>query len=210
MSIIDCLISRKCEIVLVEYTEHHGNFQQIARVLLRKLSKETKLTIDYNNFQFHYLKNQEIGVEILCLTENLSFEYAFGFMVDCLKHLQSTYDIRTIQSAFSYELQEFEEVIKDLVIYYSSKPSITKYVGEFSSLGIRNVELKKIESIFSGEEKTEMFAINSKIVIKNYQTANPMARKIEYQEKYKKIKMTLLISLGVVIFLCSVKYIISS
>jgi hypothetical protein len=48
MSIIYALIARSSEVVLCEHTEYAGNFQQISRILLRKIKKGTKYSIEYD------------------------------------------------------------------------------------------------------------------------------------------------------------------
>jgi hypothetical protein len=48
MSIIYALIAKSSDVVLVEHTEHTGNFQQISRVLLRKIKKGSKYSIEYD------------------------------------------------------------------------------------------------------------------------------------------------------------------
>ena len=47
MSIIYALISKDFDCVLCEYSEFTGNFQQITRIILRKISSDSKKTIDY-------------------------------------------------------------------------------------------------------------------------------------------------------------------
>jgi hypothetical protein len=48
MSIVYTLIARGSKIVLTDYTDWSGNFQQISMVLLGKIKKNTKCTIEYN------------------------------------------------------------------------------------------------------------------------------------------------------------------
>jgi hypothetical protein len=48
MSIIYTLIARGSKIILVDYTEFSGNFQQISLVLLNKINKNKKCSIEYN------------------------------------------------------------------------------------------------------------------------------------------------------------------
>ena len=210
MAIIHAFISRNNEIILVEFTEHQGNFQQISRILLRKLKNEKKLTIDYNNFQFHYLNDDETNISFMCMTDNTPFEIAFGFMSDCKRLLFERYKYDEIKTAYSYQLQDFEEIIKELIIYYSGKPSLTKYGTELSSLGsTRNVEIKKVESILKNDEKIDIFAVQTNVIKKNYQSLNSIERKIKYQENYKKIKFGLLVSLGCIIIIIIIKYLFS-
>lgn len=48
MSILYALIAKEPDVVLCEYTDYSGNFQQITRIILRKIKKESKYTIDYD------------------------------------------------------------------------------------------------------------------------------------------------------------------
>ncbi len=48
MSIIYALVSKSLDVVLCEHTEYAGNFQQVSRVLMRKIQKNKKFIIDYD------------------------------------------------------------------------------------------------------------------------------------------------------------------
>ena len=48
MSIIYALVSRGPDVVLCEHTEYAGNFQQISRMLLRKIKKNIRFSIEYD------------------------------------------------------------------------------------------------------------------------------------------------------------------
>jgi hypothetical protein len=48
MPIFYSLISKTSDVVLCEHAEYQGNFQQISRVLLRKLKKNSKYSIEYD------------------------------------------------------------------------------------------------------------------------------------------------------------------
>ena len=52
MSILYALISKDQDVVLTEYTEYSGNFQQITRALLRKVHTNTKYTIEYDKYKY--------------------------------------------------------------------------------------------------------------------------------------------------------------
>ncbi len=210
MSIMHCLVARNTEIVLAEYTEHDGNFQQISRLLLRKLRNEKKLTIEYDNYHFHYYKDEETRVSFLCLTEMLPFEIAYGFISDVRKEFYKKYQISRIRNSCSYQLQDFEETMKELVSYYNIKPSLTKSGESISSLNIVNhVEVRKIDTIFQADERINLVAVNTKIIKKNYQNLNYMDKKIKYQENYKKFKFGILFLVGCLISLLFIKFLIS-
>ena len=48
IKIIYTLIARASKIVLCDYTEFSGNFQQISLVLLGKIKKNSKCEVEYN------------------------------------------------------------------------------------------------------------------------------------------------------------------
>jgi hypothetical protein len=48
ISIIYTLIARGGKIVLTDYTEYSGNFQQISLVMLNKIKRNSKCEIKYN------------------------------------------------------------------------------------------------------------------------------------------------------------------
>ncbi len=48
MSIIYTLISKSNDKVLCEYTEYHGNFEQVSRTLLKKVQKDHRATFSYD------------------------------------------------------------------------------------------------------------------------------------------------------------------
>ena len=49
MSIIYTLIAKSNDNVLCEYTEYHGNFEQISRTLLKKVKANKTATFSYED-----------------------------------------------------------------------------------------------------------------------------------------------------------------
>jgi hypothetical protein len=49
MSIIYTLISRDTDKILSEYSEYHGNFEQISRHLLKRVQKDNTATFSYDD-----------------------------------------------------------------------------------------------------------------------------------------------------------------
>ena len=47
MSIIYSLVAKNPDVVLTEYTEYKGNFQQISRIVMRKMKKNASFSIEY-------------------------------------------------------------------------------------------------------------------------------------------------------------------
>jgi hypothetical protein len=48
VKIIYTMIARSSKIVLCDFTEYSGNFQQISLVLLSKIKKNSKCEVEYN------------------------------------------------------------------------------------------------------------------------------------------------------------------
>jgi hypothetical protein len=48
VKIIYTIIARASKIVLCDFTEYSGNFQQISLVLLSKIKKNSKCEVEYN------------------------------------------------------------------------------------------------------------------------------------------------------------------
>lgn len=49
-SIIYTLVSRSPNIVLCDYTEYSGNFQQLSMIMLKRIKKNSKCEIQYNEY----------------------------------------------------------------------------------------------------------------------------------------------------------------
>ena len=118
MSIFYALISKNNDVVLCEHTEYSGNFQQITRMLLRKIKPNIKLTIEYDKYKYHYLN--ENGITYLCMSENYNDELSFSFLFDLKKLFLQKYNLNSIKNFSAYQLQNFNTIISQLLAYYST------------------------------------------------------------------------------------------
>jgi hypothetical protein len=102
--------------VLSEHTEFAGNFQQISRILMRKMLKNGKSSINYDKYKFHYLFENNIAY--LSLSDNtVKDEIVFAFLSEVRKNFLSTYTMAEIQEFHAYQLNDFNEVLKNLTVY---------------------------------------------------------------------------------------------
>lgn len=61
MSIIYALIAKNDDQVLCEYTEYKGNFEQISRMILRKIQKNSRRALIYDeSYNFTYINENNI------------------------------------------------------------------------------------------------------------------------------------------------------
>lgn len=73
------LVAKRSNIILAEYTEYNGNFQQITMQLMQRIQPDTKKTFELEDFFFHYI-NEE-GLTLLCMTDKkLNKKIAFAFL----------------------------------------------------------------------------------------------------------------------------------
>jgi hypothetical protein len=83
MEIIYILIARSSKIVLCDYTDYRGNFQQIALLLLPKVKKDTKCEIIYDDYKFFC--EDEKDITFLLMGKNIDTELAFNLISDLKK-----------------------------------------------------------------------------------------------------------------------------
>ena len=103
MPIYYALVAKRSNIVLAEYTEYSGNFQQYTMQLMQRIEADTKKTFELEEFLFHYIN--EDGLTIMCMTDKaIQKKIAFAFMQDVRKNLLQTYSLREIENAKAYGL----------------------------------------------------------------------------------------------------------
>ena len=180
MSIFYALISKNFNIILSEYTEYTGNFQQISRVLLYKLKdKYNKIgVIRYNKYIYSYIiedkliylcisYNQDddinINDNIYLQIKKREINIIFSFLEDIKNTFKYRYNKIRIEQMKSYENEEFDKTISILMDYYNNKPNLNKrgipieyFLSKYDSL--------KIDSINNYLETYEIVNI---IIIKN-------------------------------------------
>lgn len=115
MSIILSLIAKFPDVVLCEYSDFVGNFQQITRVVLQKLKPNCKYSIEYDKRKYYYINENKITY--LCLSDGISDEAAFAFLGELKKKLLQNYEIEKILSINANQLSGFTEELKGLMVF---------------------------------------------------------------------------------------------
>ena len=200
MSILYALIAKNLDIVLCEYSEYNGNFQQITRMLLRKVQQNRRFTIEYDNYKYHYI-NQD-NITYLCMTSNFPEDTAFGFLIDVQKQFIESYDYDKILSATSYLLESFQDKLKRLIDYYNKCPQKTQ-TGQIIKdlLDAKSTAVENIEKLISRDQKMNIIVAKSDTLNNQSRNVNNIAQKIKTQQKLKKMKNMRLVIGGILIFL---------
>ena len=180
MSIFYSLISKNFNIIISEYTDYTGNFQQITRILLFKLkNKYDKIgIIRYNKYIYSYITEENLIY--LCISDNQDddinindniylqikqkeINIIFSFLTDLKKYFHSRYSDERIEQLKSYEITEFDKTICFLMNYYNNKPIVTKGGILIDNIFDKDQSLK-IDNINDYLETHEIINI---IIIKN-------------------------------------------
>ena len=199
MEIIYILIARSSKIVLCDYTDYSGNFQQIALLLLPKLKKNTKCEILYDEYKF--FSDDEKDITFLCMGKNIETELAFNFISDMKKKFFLTFDYETeIKKAFSYELKEFTEEIKKLYFSYKSNPVSKIKMLENSVSKMNDILLENVQQLLERDAKLDLIAQKSERLMGDSNNFMKNIQEIKRRQKLKKYKYYIII--GGIFFLC--------
>ena len=200
MSILYSLIAKILDVVLCEYSEYNGNFQQITRLLLRKVQPNRRFTIEYDSYKYHYI-NQD-NITYLCMTSNFPEDIAFGFLIDVQKQFIESYDYETIQSSTSYLLDKFQDKLKKLMAYYNTCPQKTQ-TGQIIKdlIDAKSTAVENIEKLISRDQKLNIIVAKSDALNTQSRNINNIAQKIKTQQKMKKMKNMRLVIGAVILFI---------
>ena len=218
MSIFYSLISKNFNIIISEYTDYTGNFQQITRILLFKLkNKYDKIgIIRYNKYIYSYITEENLIY--LCISDNQDddinindniylqikqkeINIIFSFLTDLKKYFHSRYNNERIEQLKSYEITEFDKTICFLMNYYNNKPVVTKGGILIDNIFDKDQSLK-IDNINDYLETHEIINI---IIIKNEFVNNiTLTNKNPLLSSYnckRKLKNNLKIGLKIIFFI---------
>ena len=132
MSIIYALVSKNHDQVLCEYTEYKGNFEQISRTIFRKIQKNSRGVLTYDeSYNFSYIN--ENNLTYLSMSDaKYPNEFIFSYLEDIQSKFKEKYTQIQIDEALSYSFNtDFKDVLKSKLEYYNnqaekSKDSINK------------------------------------------------------------------------------------
>lgn len=199
MSIIYTLVAKDINCVLCEYTELVGNFQQVTRTILKFVEKDSKKTMEYDKYKYHYIS--EGNLTFLCMTENFPEKLAFACLNEIKAKFINKYEYDKISSFCTYQLSEFVPVISNSVKYYSSCPlktEVGEYIPELSQL---NIHTCNVNDFFSSNQKISIVAVKPGRLNSNSKNIANIALHIQNETKKKKLKRYFIVSLSAIIFL---------
>ena len=223
MTIFYSLIARNYDLILSEYTDYTGNFQQITRILLYKLKligqnkADNLFCIPYDNYQFNYIITDDLLYLCMSYKDNMNISQKnylneniliYAFLLDLRKFFLTQYNFEDIQKSHSYEYQDFDNSIHLLLEYYNERPSFTK-----SGLPVYNfinedkkVIIENLNKYFNSDETLNMTvfqneAYNIQTVAKQNMVLLDYNKRIEKIEQIKTVIKILSIIIGFMLVL---------
>ena len=221
MSILYALISKNYNIILTEYTDHTGNFQQITRILLYKLKNNyCKIgIIRYDKYIYSYITQDNLI--FLCMSNNLDEDITINdniylqirqkeinviisFLSDIKQRFLSKYNKAKIEQMKAYEIIEFSQTINSLMNYYNNKQnfiennnSFKTNINEYNQLRIDN-----ISNYLDSHEIINIIIINNDLINNvSLTNKNQLLSSYNFKRKLKKqIRICLRIIICVFIF----------
>lgn len=123
MTIFYALLAKQKNIILAEFTEYNGNFQQYTMQLMQRIELDTKKTFELEEYLFHYINDD--GLSVLCMTDKqMPKKVAFAFMQDLRKSLLKTYTARELGNAKAYQLSTFTDTIREKMVSFKLCPQL--------------------------------------------------------------------------------------
>ena len=199
MPIIHVLISKNIDTVLCEYTEYQGNFNTIARNFLQKVKPNTRQTIQYDSYQYHYINKDNITY--LCITSNFPEDTTFAFLMEVQRQFLDQNDYKDIMKKQSYQLDYFEKNLKNIMDYYNKCPEKT-LSGEIikNLVDAKSIAIENIEKLIERDDKLNITVQKSDKLYDQSKNINSLANSIKNQKKAEKLRnMRLLIGGGIIL-----------
>ena len=199
MPIIHVLIAKNIDSVLCEYTEYQGNFTTIARVFLQKIKPNTRQTIQYDSYQYHYI-NQD-NITYLCITSNFPEDTTFAFLMDVQQQFLAQNDYKDIMKEQSYHFEYFQKNLKNIMDYYNKCPEKTVQ-GELikNLVDAKSIAIENIEKLIDRDQKLNITVQKSDKLYDQSKNINSLANSIKNQKKAEKLRnMRLLIGGGIIL-----------
>ena len=199
MPIIHVLISKNKDSVLCEYTEYQGNFTTIARIFLQKIKPDTRQTIQYDLYQYHYINQNNITY--LCITSNFPEETTFAFLMEVQRQFLEQNSYSDIMKEQSYFFQYFQKNLKNIMDYYNKCPQKT-LSGEIikNLVDAKSIAIENIEKLIDRDQKLNITVQKSDKLYDQSKNINSLANTIKNQKQAEKLRnRRLLIGGGIIL-----------
>lgn len=192
--ILYALIARG-KTVLAEFTFTSGNFPQITRVLLGKISNDDgKMSYVYDQHVFHYIVTD--GIVYMCMCDDPQDgkrRLPFSFLEDIKNRFVASYG-DAAQTAIAFAMnEEFGRTLQKQMEFFNG-PNADQFTAVNQKMeDVKNVMVQNIEMVLERGEKLELL-VDKTEQLQNYAfTFQKQSRKLKEAMFWKKVKIYALI-----------------
>jgi len=193
MPIIYSIVARG-NVILAEYANAKGNFDQVVRRILEKIATtaEMKMCYVYERHLFHYLKDDHL-IYLCMADEDFGRRIPFAYLEDLKGRFRVSYGDRG-KTALAFAMNEdFSRVMKNLMEYYSNPNSdkINKLKGEVDE--VKSVMVQNIEKVLERSERIELLVSKTENLNENAFKFKKQSTALKRSMWWKNVKLIIVI-----------------
>ena len=121
--------------------------------------------------------------------KNIDSDIAFSFIADIKKKFLLTYDNNKIKNSFSYQLKDFSNEIKKMMISFSKNPISKIKVLQNSVSKTQNILLENVQHLMERDTKLDLIAQKSNRLTETSDSFMKNIQEIKKKQKMKKYKL---------------------
>ena len=121
--------------------------------------------------------------------KNIDSDIAFSFIADIKKKFLLTYDNNKIKNSFSYQLKDFSNEIKKMMISFSKNPISKIKVLQNNVSKTQNILLENVQHLMERDTKLDLIAQKSNRLTETSDSFMKNIQEIKKKQKMKKYKL---------------------
>ena len=141
----------------------------------------------YFSYKFFYEDDNDIT--FLCMGKNLDSDIAFSFIADIKKKFLLSYDNNQIKNAFSYQLKDFSNEIKKMMISYGKNPISKIKLLQNSVSKTQSILFENVQQLMERDTKLDLIAQKSNRLTETSDSFMKNIHEIKKRKKMKKYKL---------------------
>jgi hypothetical protein len=141
----------------------------------------------YFSYKFFYEDDNDIT--FLCMGKNLDSDIAFSFIADIKKKFLLSYDNNQIKNAFSYQLKDFSNEIKKMMISYGKNPISKIKLLQNSVSKTQSILFENVQQLMERDTKLDLIAQKSNRLTETSDSFMKNIHEIKKRQKMKKYKL---------------------
>ena len=141
----------------------------------------------YFSYKFFYEDDNDITY--LCMGKNIDSDIAFSFIADIKKKFLLSYENNQIKNAFSYQLKDFSNEIKKMMISYGKNPISKIKLLQNSVSKTQSILFENVQQLMERDTKLDLIAQKSNRLTETSDSFMKNIHEIKKRQKMKKYKL---------------------